>query len=110
MRKFFLLFSLLFAILSNSQETKKNIRSVRISKAPVIDGVLNDDAWVNADVAKDFVMFRPSSGTPERENQKTEVRVRPFILVLIYTMTNLKRSLNNLQIVIILEHATGLAL
>ncbi len=75
MRKFFLLFSLLFAILSNSQETKKNIRSVRISKAPVIDGVLNDDAWVNADVAKDFVMFRPSSGTPERENQKTEVRV-----------------------------------
>ena len=75
MRKFFFLLTLLFAILSNSQETKKNIRSVRISKAPVIDGVLDDDAWVNADVAKDFVMFRPSSGTPERENQKTEVRV-----------------------------------
>lgn len=75
MRKFFFLLSLLFAIVSNSQENKKNIRSVRISKAPVIDGVLDDDAWVNADVAKDFVMFRPSSGTPERENQKTEVRV-----------------------------------
>ena len=75
MRKFFFLLPLLFAIVSNSQENKKNLRSVRISKAPVIDGVLDDDAWVNADVAKDFVMFRPSSGTPERENQKTEVRV-----------------------------------
>ena len=75
MRKFFFLLSLLFAIISNSQENKKNLRSVRISKAPVIDGVLDDDAWVNADVAKDFVMFRPSSGVPERENQKTEVRV-----------------------------------
>ncbi|MDX5585632.1 MAG: DUF5916 domain-containing protein, partial [Aureibaculum sp.] len=75
MRYFLLLFAILFTLFATSQETKKNVRSVRISKPPVIDGVLDDDAWVNADIAKDFVMFRPTSGTPERENQKTEVRV-----------------------------------
>ncbi len=75
MRYFLLLFAILFALFANSQETKKNVRSVRISKPPVIDGILDDDAWVNADIAKDFVMFRPTSGTPERENQKTTVRV-----------------------------------
>jgi hypothetical protein len=75
MRNFLILFSILFTLFATSQETKKNVTSVRISTPPVIDGVLNDEAWVNADVAKDFVMFRPTSGTPERENQKTEVRV-----------------------------------
>ena len=75
MRKIILLFAALCSLFLNAQEVKKNIRSVRISKPPIIDGVLDDEAWVNADIAKDFVMFRPTSGTPEKENQKTEVKV-----------------------------------
>lgn len=75
MRKFILLFAILCSLFLNAQEAKKNIRSVRISKPPIIDGVLDDEAWVNADIAKDFVMFRPTSGTPEKKNQKTEVKV-----------------------------------
>lgn len=60
---------------SIAQENKKNINIKRVSNAPKIDGVLNDEAWLNTEVAKDFVMFRPSSGIPELENQRTEVRI-----------------------------------
>ena len=60
---------------SFAQETKKNVQTKRVTKAPKIDGVLDDDAWFSADVAKDFVMFRPESGTPEKQSHRTEVRV-----------------------------------
>lgn len=61
--------------LSHAQESKKNVVTKRVTNAPKIDGVLDDDAWFGADVAKDFVMFRPETGTPEKENQRTEVRI-----------------------------------
>lgn len=60
---------------SFSQETKKNLQTKRVKIAPKIDGDLNDEAWKNVEVAKDFVMFRPTSGTPEPKNQKTIVKV-----------------------------------
>ena len=41
----------------------------------IINGNLEDDAWLNAEIAKDFVMFRPGTGENEPENQKTEVKV-----------------------------------
>ena len=75
MRNFLLLLTILFSSISFAQEIQKNIRSTRISKPPIIDGVLDDEAWVNADVAKDFVMFEPTSGISEKETQKTEVKV-----------------------------------
>jgi len=67
---FFCIFSLAF-----SQQTKKSINASRAAKAPKIDGVLNDVAWTNTDLAKDFVMFKPGDGTKERDNKKTEVRI-----------------------------------
>ena len=64
-----------FAQESELQITKKNVNTKRVSKAPKIDGVLDDEAWVDTEVAKDFVMFRPETGTPELYEQRTEVRI-----------------------------------
>nr|WP_164975257.1 DUF5916 domain-containing protein [Lutibacter sp. HS1-25] len=48
---------------------------MRVEKKPTIDGVLNEEFWKNADIAKDFVMFRPGEGTPENPNKKTVVKI-----------------------------------
>ncbi len=58
-----------------AQITKKQLKSSRIQEPPVIDGKLDDKAWDGADIAKDFVMFRPGDGDAEPQNQKTEVKV-----------------------------------
>ena len=58
-----------------SQNTPKSLNALRVTNPPLIDGVLDDDAWKNVEMAKDFVMFRPGSGDKEHENQKTEVKV-----------------------------------
>ncbi|MBV1888125.1 MAG: carbohydrate binding family 9 domain-containing protein [Urechidicola sp.] len=70
-----LAFLFLIPIVSHAQESKKNVVTKRVTKAPKIDGVLDDDAWFGADIAKDFVMFRPESGTPEEHNKRTEVKI-----------------------------------
>jgi hypothetical protein len=49
------------------------LRASRAEEAPRIDGRLDDSAWLNADVATDFVQFRPNPGVPA--TQPTEVRV-----------------------------------
>ncbi|MDN3644189.1 DUF5916 domain-containing protein [Lutimonas halocynthiae] len=58
-----------------AQNTKKELQAQRISEAPVIDGKLNEGAWEDANIAKDFVMFRPGDGDPEPKNQRTEVKI-----------------------------------
>ena len=66
----------LVSIISFSQEDiKKTYTTKRVLNAPKIDANLNDEAWKDTDVAKDFVMLRPDSGKPEPKNKKTEVRV-----------------------------------
>ncbi len=59
----------------SAQATKKELQASRIQEPPVIDGKLDDAAWNEAAIAKDFVMFRPGDGDPEPENQKTEVKI-----------------------------------
>ncbi|WP_299527259.1 DUF5916 domain-containing protein [uncultured Lutibacter sp.] len=75
MKHFLIIFYLLFISFSYSQSSKKSINALRITTAPIIDGLLDDDAWINAEIAKDFVMFRPGTGEKELENQKTEVKI-----------------------------------
>lgn len=75
MKNTFLILAILNCTFFFAQENKKNLITKRVSNPPKIDGVLDDNAWENCDIAKDFVMFRPTSGTPEKENQKTEVKV-----------------------------------
>src|SRR5437016_190305 len=45
----------------------------RVSSAPKIDGVVDDEAWRTATPIRDFVMNRPTEGA--QPTQKSEVRV-----------------------------------
>jgi len=72
--KIYLVFFLIFSI-SYAQNDKKNVKAARAINSISIDGVLDEDFWQNATVAKDFVMFQPGDGTKERANKKTEVKV-----------------------------------
>jgi hypothetical protein len=57
-----------------SQE-KKTLTIKRATTAPKIDAVLDDIAWQEAEVAKDFVQFEPAMSLPEEEYQKSIVKV-----------------------------------
>ena len=75
MKKYFFIFCFLIITFSQAQIGKKSLNALRIANPPKIDGVLDDDAWINSEIAKDFTMFRPGSGDKEPENRKTEVKV-----------------------------------
>ncbi len=75
MTKLFFILTLFTFTISFSQSTKKSIAATRISNAPEIDGSLDDEAWINAEEAKNFVMFEPGNGTKEPANRKTIVKV-----------------------------------
>ena len=75
MRNIILFFSLISFLSGFAQTDKKELKAIRITEAPVIDGKLNESIWQEADVAKDFVMLRPGDGDAEPENQRTEVRI-----------------------------------
>ncbi len=76
MKKRILLTSIIWTVatLCIAQEVKK-LNAVRTDKSPKIDGILDDEAWKNAPIAGNFIEFRPNPGKPEKENQKTEVRI-----------------------------------
>ena len=77
MKKFVILFYILFQVNAFAQINlnPKTVTALRISTSPTIDGVLDDDVWEKADVAKDFVMFRPGIGTKEPFGKRTEIKV-----------------------------------
>ena len=54
---------------------KKSLTINRVTEAPKIDGILDDEAWKNADEAKDFTQFRPEMGVKEIESQRTLVKL-----------------------------------
>jgi len=70
---------LLLSFYGFSQEAdtifRKDIKIARINEAPKIDGVLNDLAWENAPVAKDFVERNPNNGKPIPDSLSTEVKI-----------------------------------
>ena len=75
----FLLIALFSTSLITSQEkinnNRKVIRTNRVIQAPKIDGKLDDEAWKNAEIAKDFVALRPINGEKAPDTHKTEVKV-----------------------------------
>ncbi|MDO6596817.1 DUF5916 domain-containing protein [Oceanihabitans sp. 2_MG-2023] len=68
------LLAMITAITLQAQE-KKSLNIKRTDQAPKIDAILDDTAWQDAEVASDFIQFRPDAGALEKEYQKTEVRV-----------------------------------
>ena len=62
-------------VTAQEKENRKTIKTTRVSKAPKIDGILDDEAWKNAELCKDFVTFRPTNGEPVEAEYQTTVRV-----------------------------------
>lgn len=62
-------------LLSQNQKDRKTVKTTRVSKAPKIDGLLNDDAWKNAELLTDFVIFRPENGQLVSAEYQTIVKV-----------------------------------
>ncbi|MCF6181497.1 MAG: carbohydrate binding family 9 domain-containing protein [Lutibacter sp.] len=60
---------------SKAQQNPKTVKALKIDKSPIIDGILNEAFWNNAEPAKDFVMFNPGDGEAERSDKKTIVKI-----------------------------------
>lgn len=73
MRKILLLIIFPFIVLA--QTPKKSITTHKINSELKIDGSLDEEAWQQAPIAKDFTLFNPGNGEPEPSNQRTEVKV-----------------------------------
>ena len=62
----FLFFYFLLQNLSGQKTSdvaaRKEYLPEKITKAPVIDGVLNDECWINSAVATDFIQYQPEFG------------------------------------------------
>ncbi len=72
--KYLLLSIILFQFTSPSfSQGKKQLTASRINQAPIIDGVLDDDAWKGAMIATDFIESTPMPGLPAL--RKTEVKI-----------------------------------
>lgn len=54
---------------------RKQITITKISKAPHIDGILDDKAWEHAAIATDFVERQPVNGRPIPDSLRTEVKI-----------------------------------
>ena len=62
----------------NAQEIKKERKkttTTRVSEAPIIDGILNDAAWKDAELLTDFITFRPDNGKKVTAAYQTTVKV-----------------------------------
>lgn len=68
---------LLFSSILTSQNKKerKSIKTTRVTISPKIDGVIDDEAWKDAEICKDFVTLRPTNGELVAENYQTIVKV-----------------------------------
>jgi hypothetical protein len=75
MRIFILIFFLIISNFSSYSQDKKIYHIHRATKAPKIDGVLDDGAWNDAEEAKDFTEFRPEMGIKDSTQTKTIVKV-----------------------------------
>jgi hypothetical protein len=73
-----LLLTITFVSNFNAQEVKKErktVKTTRVNKGPKIDGLLDDDAWKNAELLTDFIIFRPDNGKPVKPDFQTIVKV-----------------------------------
>ncbi len=76
MKQFYLL--IIFCVLcciTLAQTPVKKLKATKITSAPKIDGVLDDEVWKTAPIATDFVELNPVAGTHEKPEERTEVRI-----------------------------------
>ena len=74
----FFLFIIICPLFTFSQFSEKKIYDISKISSPLkikIDGVFNDLAWQDINLANDFIQLSPNNGAKERPNQKTEVKL-----------------------------------
>jgi len=71
----FLLFFSISVVGQELNQNRKQLTTIRVEKAPKIDGVLDDEAWKNAPIAEDFFVLRPDNGNKAPDTHQTKVRV-----------------------------------
>tara|TARA_B110000240_G_scaffold101112_1_gene114541 strand:+ start:303 stop:2726 length:2424 start_codon:yes stop_codon:yes gene_type:complete len=71
------LLAIVFSIPISAQNNKKRktINTTRVTYAPKIDGILDDEAWKKAELCKDFMIFKPENGAPVPAEYQTVVKV-----------------------------------
>jgi hypothetical protein len=69
------LFSLSSILAQDLTQEKKILKILRTDNPPKIDGLLDDDVWLNATEAKGFTQFRPAMGIQETEGDHTLVKM-----------------------------------
>lgn len=60
---------------SQMKVDRKTTTTTRITTPPKLDGILDDAAWENAEIIKEFVTFRPSNGVLVPKEYQTEVKI-----------------------------------
>ena len=76
----FIIFFLIGASTFSQKKTADSIlrKEITISKtgsSPKIDGILDDEAWKNAPIAKNFIEYQPENGKIESHEFRTEVKI-----------------------------------
>ena len=64
-----------YQLKAQNNQNRKKIKTTRVKKAPKIDGILNDKAWINAEVCTDFFEMRPDNGKVVSSDYQTTVKV-----------------------------------
>ena len=77
MRKGILVFLAIILLTSNVAKSlnneKRTLEIHKITESPKIDGILDDIAWKNASIAKDFFQYAPYNG--KESSLPTEVKI-----------------------------------
>lgn len=74
MKKLIIILFIILPLTVTGQEYEKRVyTATRISDPPVINGELDDDAWLHGEWAGDFLQYEPSEGAPA--SQKTEFKL-----------------------------------
>ncbi|MDC0204509.1 carbohydrate binding family 9 domain-containing protein [Flavobacteriales bacterium] len=74
-KNIFLLFTLLPLLTFGQFSDKKVYNIKKVQNPPKIDGNLSDRVWTKINIANNFSQISPNNGTPERQHQKTEVKI-----------------------------------
>ena len=69
------LFTIFLAQSQEVNQNRKELTTVRIDKAPKIDGVIDDEAWDGVPIADDFFVLRPDNGNKAPKTHQTKVRI-----------------------------------
>ena len=74
MHYFAFLVPMLFSAFSTAQ-TKKSIAIQKINEPITINGNSDENAWKDAEIATDFIMYEPDNGKPIDLKKKTDVKI-----------------------------------